>query len=99
MSAPDPDPRPLPPDVPSESELERDATPATVRRAPRFRAFVSTGVILGAVAATLLVILHPSDGPLGRGTTLTFLALAFCLAGALLGGLVAVLVDQRSRRR
>ncbi len=96
------DPRP----VPDADRLARVAEPATVRRAPRYRAFVLSGVVVGAVVALVLVLtLGGGDRPeetgvpdVGSGPVLVFTALTLCLLGALLGGLVALFLDRRSRR-
>jgi hypothetical protein len=90
---------------PDPEELARRATPATRRRAPRYRAFLQTGVLVGLVAAVLVVILVPrAEGDaaalsgVGTGPVLLFVALGGCLLGALVGGLVAVLLDRRAGR-
>ncbi|WP_197021598.1 histidine kinase [Cellulomonas sp. HZM] len=65
------------PPVPSEAELERTATPATVRRAPKFSAFMIVGALVGIVVALVLAVLvhggdcSRPDGPascVGAGT-------------------------------
>ena len=101
------EPHAEPAPVPDADELERTATPGTLRRAPRYRAFVAAGIVVGALAAVLVVTFVPdAGGPggtadpagVGRGVVLFFVTLATCLLGALLGALVAVLLDRRSRR-
>lgn len=94
--------------VPDAAELAQIAEPTTVRRAPRYRAFVLTGVIVGAVLAFVLVLVFGGDDrpggsatgalDVGSGPVLIFTALTLCLVGALLGALVALLLDRRSRR-
>ena len=51
--APD-DARELP--VPSEAELEQIATPARVRRAPKYSVFIGAGAVVGIVVALLLTL-------------------------------------------
>ncbi|WP_208012502.1 histidine kinase [Cellulomonas shaoxiangyii] len=99
------------PAVPSEEELERVATPATVRRAPRYGAFLVTGALVGAVLGLVLAAVLAPDGAAagGDGGVLPFLGgenavRAFCAVagaflGVLVGGLLAVLADRRSTRR
>ncbi|MDQ0425996.1 MULTISPECIES: histidine kinase [Cellulomonas] len=101
----------VPGDVPSEAELERIATPATVRRAPRYRAFMVTGALVGVVVA--LVVAFATAGSSGvasdDGGVLPFLggqngvrwllALTGAVVGCFAGGGVAAFVDRRSARR
>jgi hypothetical protein len=98
-TSPEPDAQQPAPDA---EELARIATPATVRHAPRYRAFVLTGVVLGAVLAFVVVNLVGTDAAeasdLGSGPVFVFVALTFGVVGALLGALVALLLDRRSRR-
>lgn len=85
--------------VPSDEELARVARPATLRRAPRYRAFVVTGALLGLVVALLVVLIAPEgEGGYGPGPTFVFTGLAAALLGALLGGAVAVVLDRAGRR-
>lgn len=73
---------------------------AGVRRAPRFRAFVWTGGVVGFAIGVLLVVLAPYDpaSEFSRSTAAGFLGMALGLLGALAAGAVAVLADRRSRR-
>lgn len=90
-----------PPDDPTPEELARTATPATLRRAPRYRGFVVAGMLVGVLAAVVAVAV---TGPAREGAALdtvsVLLLLAVILAGfgALLGAGVAVVVDRRSLR-
>lgn len=101
------EPRSEPRQVPDAEELARVAEPATVRRAPRYRAFVLSGVVVGVLVAFVLVLTlgggrddAPDSGlpDLGTAPVLIFTALTFAVVGALLGGLIALLLDRRSRR-
>jgi hypothetical protein len=87
-------------EVPDAETLERTATPASLRRAPRYKSFVWTGLLVGLVAATVLVLAVPRQGDsgVGTGTVWALLALGLGMAGALLGALVALLADRSSRR-
>lgn len=96
--------------VPTEEELLRVATPARVRRAPRYRAFVVTGALLGLVVAVVLVAVLGDDRALegvgggmlplldGVGGVRAVVGTAGAILGALVGGVVALLADRRSRR-
>ena len=78
---------------PTPEHLELTATPARLRRAPRYRAFATTGAVLLAVIGAVAVL---TTGPsAGRGAPLVVVVLGAVVLGALLGGLVAVLLDRR----
>ena len=102
------------PPIPSEDELERTATPATVRRAPKFSAFITFGALGGMLLGFLLaVIVHPevrlvADGSGfisfldGEGAVRTVMVVAGGVLGGFVGGALAVRADRRSgppRRR
>lgn len=91
----------VPQDDPTPAELERTAVPATLRRAPRYRAFAWAGVLLGVLASVVAVAVSgpARDGaPLGTFSVLALLAVILGGFGALLGTAVAVVVDRRSVR-
>ena len=110
------EPRPATPevpaaDVPSEAELARIATPATVRRAPRYRAFLVTGALVGMVVGLVVAFATAAGSGVGEsdGGVLPFLggqngvrwilAVSFGVVGTFVGGAIAVLADRRSTRR
>ncbi len=84
--------------IPDEETLRATATPASVRRAPRYGAFVRTGVLLGGLIGWLLAILF--TGTTGEGRTGVILLTTVALAGlgALVGAGLASLADRRSPR-
>lgn len=87
------------PDVEQPADGPRTVR-GTVRRAPRYRRFVQVGVLLGVLVAIVLVLVLPAqEGSVGRATVVVFVAGAGALVGALLGAVVALLVDRRSQRR
>lgn len=80
---------------PAEPAATRpDVVRATVRRAPRFRAFLTTGALLGALVGLVLVVAAPGGADL---VTLLTLTGALGLVGLLAGAVVGVVVDARSR--
>jgi len=97
------------PPIPSEAELERTATPATVRRAPKFSAFMIVGALVGMVLGLLfVVIVQPGPDEVGGGAGLIgFLdgegsvrligIVTGGVVGAFVGGALAVRADRRSR--
>lgn len=80
-----------------ETELTSDAV--TVRRAPRYPAFIGLGVVLGALIALVLTFAYPENGEFDRGQVFGFLLLWCGAFGAALGGVVALLVDRRLAKR
>ncbi|SFJ74415.1 histidine kinase [Cellulomonas sp. KH9] len=96
-------------DVPDEAELVRVAVPATVRRAPRYGAFLVAGALVGMVVG-LVVAALTSDGSSGTadGGVLPFLGgengvrwllvISLGIVGTLVGGVLALLADRRSTR-
>jgi len=88
--------------VPTAEELSRIAEPATLRRAPRYRAFVVAGTVVGLLIALVLVIIgalrSQAGTDAGSGVVLLFVAGVLGLIGAAVGAAVAVLVDRRTRR-
>lgn len=84
-----------PPDV---AELERIAEPAVVRRAPRYGAFIRTGVVLGAVIGWLIAAAAPSAPDESRASVIGFTVFGLAVLGALLGAGFAVVADRRSNR-
>ncbi|WP_250443771.1 histidine kinase [Actinotalea sp. C106] len=92
-------PAPEPAPVPDAEELERVATPASVRRAPRYRGFVVAGALLGILVAVPTVLLwRGGTNELGLGPVVVFTGLTLAVLGAILGAVVAVVADRRSRR-
>jgi len=70
-----------------------------LRRAPRYRAFIGTGAIIGVVLAVVLTALFPDDGRFSTASVMGYLAVSLALVGGLLGGAVAVLVERPRRSR
>lgn len=86
---------------PPGEHLETDVTSdaVTVRRAPRYPAFIGLGVVLGALVALVLTFAYPENGEFDRGQVFGFLLLWFGAFGAALGGVVALVVDRRLAKR
>jgi len=94
------------PGVPPQEEAPEGApgqdepspVPVRLRRAPRYRAFVGTGALLGAIGGIVARLLLGDPGSLfSAGTTTGYLAAIGLLLGGLLGGAVAVLVERPGR--
>lgn len=84
--------------APGPEELARRAEPATVRRAPRYRAFVLAGLVVGLLVAVVLVLARVDPDRAGAGPAAAIAALGLATCGALAGAVAAVLADRRSRR-
>jgi ethanolamine transporter EutH len=67
----------------------------TPRRQPRFAAFLITGALLGILIGVALSVIGPEDPRYDGSAALGFLGLIFAGLGALLGGLIAVLLEKR----
>lgn len=97
--------------TPDEAELARVAVPATVRRAPRYGAFLVAGALVGAVVGLVVAFATAAgsgvtgdDGGVlpflgGQNGVRAVLALSGALVGTLVGGVLALLADRRSTRR
>lgn len=80
-----------------ETEVTSDAV--TVRRAPRYPAFILAGVALGVLVALVLTFAFPENAEFDRGQVFGFLLLWAGAIGAALGGVVALLVDRVLAKR
>jgi len=88
---------------PGEVEIEDVVDPATVRRAPRYRAFFTAGILLGAVLGLGVggawLQSGASQGVFKPGVYFTVILVTCTALGAAVAGLWAVLADRRSLRR
>ncbi|MFI8526423.1 hypothetical protein ACIGB8_18350 [Promicromonospora sukumoe] len=96
----------------SETQAQRESSddvevrdvvdPATVRRAPRYKAFFMTGALVGLVLGLLLslyLVGSPSgSGLMKPGVYITVLTAFVTMVTTLLAGLFAVIADRRSLR-
>jgi len=70
--------------------------PGKVRRPPSFSAFLVTGALVGLLVGFVASVVGPVDARYGAVAVLGFLGLIGACLGALVGGLIAVLLDRRS---
>jgi hypothetical protein len=96
--------QPPPSEAPGETgeaeETEGTAfVQVTRRRAPRFRAFGLTGLVIAFVVAALVAGLTPPRDGYSQRALFGYLFCSLGLFGVLLGGLVAVLLDRRTGTR
>lgn len=97
------DPHDAPVVIPAEGPLTDDqiaaiaasAQPATIRRAPRYRAFFWTGALLGIVLGVALGLWVSSENLVNRWIYVLVTTLGTTLVTVLLAGACAVWVDRR----
>ncbi|MFP3397577.1 hypothetical protein SB749_14700 [Brevibacterium sp. SIMBA_078] len=80
----------------------KDQIDVSVRRSPKYSVFMGIGAVLGIVAAGILaVFVDPADMPMGYTVAkgLGLLLLVLGIGGLFLGGLVALLLDWRGRKK
>jgi len=97
------DPHDAPVAIPAEGPLTDEqiaaiaasAQPATIRRAPRYRAFFWTGALLGIVLGVALGLWVSSENLVNRWIYVLVTTLGTTLVTVLLAGACAVWVDRR----
>ncbi len=80
------------------TELPDGAQQVRLRRAPRYRAFVVSGVVAGILLGVVLAfVVEPPTGPeeFSRGTIVRYFAVILGLLGGVVGAGLAVLVERR----
>lgn len=71
----------------------------TVRRAPKIPAFLIVGGGIGAIVTFILTSLFPVDPLVGFGPLFAYFSLFGVTGGVLLGAILALIVDRRSKKR
>lgn len=71
----------------------------TVRRAPKYVPFLILGAVVGAVVAAAVAYGLPGDDSFDRGSVFGFFLVMFGAGGAVLGAVVALVLDRRSVKR
>ena len=71
----------------------------TVRRAPKFPAFIIVGGGIGAIVTLILTSLYPADPSVGFGALFAYFALYGVTGGIVLGALLAIILDRVLARR
>lgn len=79
------------------NELRGPVQRVRVRRAPRYEVFLGFGALLGVAVALVSGLTGPIEAGFGRAKLVGYLAIGFGMLGALLGGLVAVLIERLRR--
>ena len=71
----------------------------TVRRAPKFPAFMALGAAVGILVTLILTSLFPVDPSVGFAALFGYFALYGVTGGIVLGAVVAIILDRISARR
>ncbi len=71
----------------------------TVRRAPKFPAFMIVGGALGVIITLVLTSLYPADPSVGFAALFGYFALYGVTGGVVLGAVLAIILDRVSTRR
>lgn len=71
----------------------------TVRRAPKFGAFMIVGGVLGVLVTLVVTSLFPVDEKVGFLALFAYFALFGLVIGVVVGGIIALILDRVGRRR
>lgn len=85
--------------TPEIPEPEAGTEKVTLRRAPKIPAFLIVGGGVGAIVTFILTSLFPVDPLVGFGPLFAYFALFGVTGGVLLGAILALIVDRRSKKR
>jgi len=84
---------------PAADEPVPVAEAVTVRRAPRFAAFIGAGALAGLIGGALGAALVRADDGSPRSAVIVLTATGLAAFGALVGAGIAAVADRRSVRR
>lgn len=83
---------------PSEQVLIRESA-VRLRRAPKYSAFIIVGAGIGAIVTFILTAIFPVDPVVGFSALFGYFALFGVTGGALLGAVLALILDRVTERR
>lgn len=83
----------------SSKEPPAERREITVRRAPKYVPFLVLGALVGMAAAAVVAYALPGSASFDRGAVLGFFMVMFAGAGAILGAVLALILDRRSVKR
>lgn len=78
---------------------DEERTTVSIRRAPKFSAFVVVGALIGFLVTLVLTSLFPVDPEVGFAASLGYFSLYGVPAGGLVGAVIALAFDRRATRR
>lgn len=80
-------------------DADEVTTAVTIRRAPKFSAFIVVGALVGFLVTLIATSLFPADPEVGFTASLGYFSLYGVSIGALLGAVIALAFDRRATRR
>lgn len=83
----------------TETAPEGDLQDATVRRAPKYAAFIVVGALVGFLATAIVTMQFPADPKVGLIASVAYFSLFGVSAGVAIGALIAIILDRRSLKR
>lgn len=92
-------PEHVPATEPEADAAQPDIREATVRRAPKWGAFIVVGMLVGLIVTIVVTTAFPADPQVGMTMTVFIVGIFGVSGGALLGAIVALIADRVSRRR
>ncbi len=83
----------------SSKEPPAERRQVTVRRAPKYVPFLILGALVGIAAAAVVAYGLPGSASFDSGAVFGFFTVMFAGGGAILGAVVALILDRRSVKR
>lgn len=80
-------------------DAEEERTTVTIRRAPKFSAFIVVGALIGFLVTLVLTALFPTDPEVGFAASLGYFLLYGVPLGAVIGAVIALIADRGAHRR
>ena len=81
-----------------ERNADEERATVTIRRAPKFSAFIVVGALLGFLATLLLTSFFPADPDVGFFASLGYFLLYGVPLGAVIGAVIALIFDRSADR-
>ena len=87
--------------IPAEQQPQAapEVQQVSIRRAPKLPVFLLLGALVGAVVTLILTSLFPADPNVGFAASYAYFCLFGVPAGIVLGAIVGLAFDRRSKRR
>ena len=87
--------------IPAEQQPQAapEVQQVSIRRAPKLPVFLLLGALVGAIVTLILTSLFPADPNVGFAASYAYFCLFGVPAGIVLGAIVGLAFDRRSKRR